>query len=145
MAFTDADIAEARRIARATDASERLYRLGLKFSSGVKAPVDLVEAHKWFNLAAMRGHDGAKMYRRECADMMSKAEIAAAQKAAREWLTIASEEGPVAPPTPVVKPIAPAAPTPITKATAPAKRPAPTVSRLSRLERYAGSARGFAA
>jgi TPR repeat protein len=147
MALTDADIAEAKRIARASDASEVLYRLGLKFSSGVKAPVDLVEAHKWFNLAAMRGHDGAKAYRRECADMMTKAEVAAAQKAAREWLAIASDEGPAPPPAPVIKPqaaIKPATPAPAITTTQ-ARPPAPSTSRLTRMARYAGSTPVFAA
>jgi TPR repeat protein len=49
-------------------------------------PADLVSAHKWFNLAAMRGKSEAIRYRREVAAEMSEAEIAAAQRAARDWL-----------------------------------------------------------
>jgi TPR repeat protein len=49
--------------------------------------VDLISAHKWFNLAAMRGSAAAKRYRVEIASEMTKAEIARAQKQAREWLT----------------------------------------------------------
>ena len=70
--------------------SEELYRLGLSFSTGQGAPLDYVEAHKWFNLAAMRGSDDAKVYRRELADQMSREEVAAAQRAAREWLSTAA-------------------------------------------------------
>jgi TPR repeat protein len=47
---------------------------------------DLVSAHKWFNLAAMRGNEDAKRYRMEIAREMSKTEIAEAQRQAREWL-----------------------------------------------------------
>jgi TPR repeat protein len=48
--------------------------------------LDLVAAHKWFNLAAMRGNQEAKRYRMEIADEMSRAEIAEAQRQAREWI-----------------------------------------------------------
>jgi TPR repeat protein len=45
-----------------------------------------VTAHKWFNISAMRGNADAIRLRREIADQMSEAEIAAAQRAARNWL-----------------------------------------------------------
>jgi TPR repeat protein len=45
-----------------------------------------VSAHKWFNLAAMRGNADAIRLRREIADQMSEREIAEAQRAARAWL-----------------------------------------------------------
>lgn len=68
-----------------TDA-EDCYVLGMSYSSGAGVPVDLIEAHKWFNIAAMRGHrDGAQM-RREIAEQMKDAEIGCAQRAARDWL-----------------------------------------------------------
>ncbi len=63
-----------------------LYKLGLLFSTGRDAAMNLVEAHKWFNLAALKGSDDAKTYRRELADQMSTSDVAAAQQAAREWL-----------------------------------------------------------
>ena len=44
--------------------ADALYELGLMYCSGREdMPIDLVEAHKWFNLAAMRGNDDAKRYR----------------------------------------------------------------------------------
>ncbi len=48
--------------------------------------MSLVSAHKWFNLAAMRGNADAKRYRMEIAHEMSRAEIAEAQRQAREWM-----------------------------------------------------------
>jgi TPR repeat protein len=68
--------------------ADALYELGLMYCSGRDVEPDLVQAHKWFNLAAMRGNAQAKQYRSEIAREMSKKEIAAAQKSAREWLKI---------------------------------------------------------
>lgn len=86
MAFTDTEIAEVRQAVQTHGAAEDLYRLGLIYSTGQGAEIDLVQAHMWFNLAAMRGSQCAKDCRKELADQMSSFEIAAAQKAAREWL-----------------------------------------------------------
>ena len=66
---------------------DALFQLGLMYCSGRDVRVDLVAAHKWFNLAAMRGSTAAKRYRVELAAEMTKAEVARAQKQAREWLT----------------------------------------------------------
>jgi hypothetical protein len=54
--------------------------------AGREVEVDLVSAHKWFNLAAMRGNAEAKRYRIEISREMSRHEIAEAQRLAREWL-----------------------------------------------------------
>ncbi len=62
------------------------FGLGMNYSSGAGVAADLVQAHKWFNIAAMRGHkDGAQM-RKEIAEQMSDSEIGCAQRAARDWL-----------------------------------------------------------
>jgi TPR repeat protein len=66
---------------------EVFYELGMMYASGRSVPADLVLAHKWFNLAAMRGNGDASRLRREIAEEMSAAEIAKAQRAARDWLT----------------------------------------------------------
>ena len=63
-----------------------LFELGMMYSVGRDVAVDLVSAHKWFNLAAMKGNLEAIRLRREIADQMSEIEIAAAQRAARDWL-----------------------------------------------------------
>lgn len=63
------------------------YDLGVAFSTGSNgAPCDLIEAHKWFNLAAARGHEDAGHCRAEIADEMTAREIAEAQRRARQWL-----------------------------------------------------------
>jgi TPR repeat protein len=59
----------------------------MMYSTGRSVPADLVSAHKWFNIAAMRGNGEAIRLRREVAAEMSETEISAAQRAARDWLT----------------------------------------------------------
>lgn len=66
---------------------EALVQLGLIYATGADIPADRVAAHKWFNLAASKGSIEAVRLRRELAEEMSPAEIAAAQRAARQWLT----------------------------------------------------------
>ncbi len=68
-----------------TDA-DGCFALGMNYSIGAGDPVDLIEAHKWFNIAAMRGHADAARLRREIAEQMADAEIGRAQRAARDWL-----------------------------------------------------------
>ena len=65
---------------------DMFFRLGMMYSIGTEMPTDYVTAHKWFNLAAMRGNADAARLRREIAEQMSDAEIADAQRAARAWL-----------------------------------------------------------
>jgi TPR repeat protein len=65
---------------------DMFYRLGMMYSIGADMPTDYVTAHKWFNLAAMRGNADAARLRREISEQMSETEIAAAQRAARDWL-----------------------------------------------------------
>jgi TPR repeat protein len=67
-------------------AGDVLFELGMMYSIGRDVPVDLIAAHKWFNLAAMKGNADAIRLRREVADQMSDAEIGTAQRAARDWL-----------------------------------------------------------
>ena len=62
------------------------FALGMIYSAGAGVAVDLIEAHKWFNIAAMRGHSDAARLRREIAEQMADAEIGRAQRAARDWL-----------------------------------------------------------
>lgn len=63
------------------------FDLGVAYSTGSHgATCDLIEAHKWFNLAAVGGHDEAVQCRAEVADEMTAREIAEAQRRAREWL-----------------------------------------------------------
>jgi TPR repeat protein len=66
--------------------AERFYELGVLYAAGLEVESDLVAAHKWFNLAAVSGKPEAAEHRQEIAREMSTAEVAAAQRAAREWL-----------------------------------------------------------
>jgi TPR repeat protein len=63
-----------------------LFERGMYWASGRSGLVDLVAAHKWFNLAALKGRVDAIVMRREVAALMSEAEIAAAQREARAWM-----------------------------------------------------------
>ena len=66
---------------------DELFKLGLLYSTGQGgAPMDLVSAHMIFNLAAMKGSEEAKIYRRELAGEMEREDVAEAQRAARRWL-----------------------------------------------------------
>ncbi len=82
------DLFLARCIAAASRGDEdALFDLGVAFSTGSRGiSADLVEAHKWFNLAASRGHEEASCCRADVADEMTAREIAEAQRRAREWL-----------------------------------------------------------
>jgi len=64
-----------------------LFERGLYWASGRCGVVNLVAAHKWFNLAALKGRSDAVALRREIAAQMSDEEIATAQREARAWMT----------------------------------------------------------
>lgn len=86
MAYLDTDsLAQFEQEAR-TGRPEALYNLGLAYSNGQGVAQDYVTAHKWFNLAAMRGISEAKSWRNRIAQEMTAGQIAEAQKLAREWL-----------------------------------------------------------
>lgn len=70
----------------AGSAADVFFELGMVYATGRSVPLDLVTAHKWFNIAAMRGNTEATRHRREIATEMSEGEVAAAQRAARDWL-----------------------------------------------------------
>lgn len=64
------------------------FELGMMYASGRDVEIDLVSAHKWFNLAAMGGNQAAKEYRAEIADEMPKEDQAKALREARKWKTL---------------------------------------------------------
>lgn len=82
--FASRDIIEQSAQSGGHDA---LFQLGLMYSAGRDVELDLVLAHKWFNLAALRGNQEAKFMRQEIALDMSRAEVAKAQRMARKWLS----------------------------------------------------------
>jgi TPR repeat protein len=86
MARYELATAEGAALGQANAAADMFFDLGMMYSTGRSVPTDLVIAHKWFNIAAMRGNRDAIRLRLEIAAEMSVAEIAAAQRAARDWL-----------------------------------------------------------
>lgn len=84
----NADLLIASCLAAATNGDgSALFDLGVAFSTGsLGVTCDLIEAHKWFNLAAVGGHEEAALCRSDIADEMTAREIAEAQRRAREWL-----------------------------------------------------------
>jgi uncharacterized protein len=83
-----ADLLVAKCLAAAAKGSPSAYfDLGVAFSTGSHGVAcDLIEAHKWFNLAAAQGHEEAAWCRADISDEMSAREIAEAQRRARQWL-----------------------------------------------------------
>ncbi len=68
---------------------DALFELGVTYSTGRGGiSVDLIEAHKWFNLAALSGSTRGQDWRAEIALEMTAREIAEAQRQARAWLAV---------------------------------------------------------
>ena len=68
--------------------ADDMLAMGLKYCFGRGVSQNYVEAHKWFNLAALKGSENAKSYRCELARVMSAQEISEAQRQARAWMTL---------------------------------------------------------
>ena len=87
-----ADFLIETRIASAARGDINAYfDLGMAYSSGSGGiDVDLVQAHKWFNLAALNGNARGQECRAEIAGEMSAREIAEAQRQARAWLSMSA-------------------------------------------------------
>ena len=87
MAFTEVEVKEVEAAVAEDASSEDLFRLGLMYSTELEdCGPDYIEAHKWFNLAAMMGNAPAKAYRDEIKLEMSSDDLTLAQRAARGWL-----------------------------------------------------------
>lgn len=79
---------ESRLADAARGDSDACFDLGMAYSSGAEGvDLNLVEAHKWFNISAMSGSERAQEWRAEIAHEMSAREIAEAQRQARAWLS----------------------------------------------------------
>jgi uncharacterized protein len=70
-----------------TAQADILFELGMMYATGRDCEVDVVAAHKWFNIAAIKGSDRAVQLRQELSCAMSKTDIARALREAREWMT----------------------------------------------------------
>jgi TPR repeat protein len=87
MARMDMAFMEKAELAARTGAADALFQLGMMYCTGHEVEADLVYAHKWFNLAAIRGSAMARRYRTEIAREMTALQVAEAQRLAREWLS----------------------------------------------------------
>mgnify|MGYP001158838696 CR=1 FL=1 len=65
-----------------------LFELGMMYATGRDCDADVVAAHKWFNIAAIKGSARAAELRAELSSSMSKQDIAKALREAREWMTM---------------------------------------------------------
>lgn len=82
---------ESRLAEAASGDEEAYYKLGVLYSTGSNGvDVDLIEAHKWFNLASLSGHDASQRCRAEISLEMTAREISEAQREARGWLQATS-------------------------------------------------------
>jgi TPR repeat protein len=72
----------------ATTSADALFELGMKYCLGREVSQSYIEAHKWFNIAALKGNDAAKFYRSDISREMTAADIAEAQRQARSMLTL---------------------------------------------------------
>jgi uncharacterized protein len=78
---------ESRLADAAAGDADALFDLGICYSTGTSGVgIDLIAAHKWFNLAAVSGSLAAQDARAEVAEDMTAREIAEAQRQARAWL-----------------------------------------------------------
>ena len=83
---------ESRLADAARGNADALLDLGMAYSTGSGGvEVDLIEAHKWFNLAALNGSEEATMCRADISDEMTAREIVEAQRQARAWLQAAEQ------------------------------------------------------
>ena len=72
----------------ATAQADILFELGMMYATGRDCDTDMVAAHKWFNIAAIKGSARAAELRSEIASSMTKQDIAKALREAREWMTV---------------------------------------------------------
>jgi TPR repeat protein len=93
------DYAEARkwfRLAAEQGNARAQFNLGVMYGSGKGVPQDYVEAHKWLNVAASRltgdDRERAATLRDQIAEKMTPAQVAEAQRVARDWRPQAWED-----------------------------------------------------
>ncbi len=87
MTVTNVQTLDRRMTAAARGDARAAFDLGVAYSTGTMGAVlDLVEAHRWFNLAAVAGHPDAPAARGDVSEDMTAREIATAQRLARDWL-----------------------------------------------------------
>ena len=81
----DVEAVKWYRLAADQGNAEAQSRLGSMYANGDGVPQDYAEAHMWLNLSAAQGNPDAARERDRVALHMSPAQIAEAQRLAREW------------------------------------------------------------
>ena len=88
MARFDFQNTETAAMTGGENRAEIFCDMGLMYATGRGCAVDVVQAHKWLNIAAIKGSDRAAELRADVAETMTKGELAAALRAARDWMTM---------------------------------------------------------
>lgn len=86
VAQNDAEAVKWYRKAAEQGHVDAQYNLGVMYDNGRGVPQDYVQAHMWLNLAAAQGIKVAGKMRDVVAEDMTSAQVAEAQRLAREWL-----------------------------------------------------------
>ena len=83
------EIANSEMATMGGDKSADVFcEMGLMYATGRGCDIDLVAAHKWLNIAAIKGCDRAAELRADVAAGLTKMQLASALRAAREWMTM---------------------------------------------------------
>lgn len=83
------EILDERAAVIGGDADAEIFcEMGLMYAAGRECALDYVSAHKWLNIAAIKGSERAAELRADLAHSMTKAELAMALRMAREWMTV---------------------------------------------------------
>lgn len=77
-----------RPAAKKGTSADMLFHLGMMYCLGREVERNYVTAHKWLNIAAIKGSQDARRCRCEISREMSAAEIAEAQRQARDWISL---------------------------------------------------------
>ncbi|MBN9053361.1 sel1 repeat family protein [Shinella sp. PSBB067] len=88
MARFDFQTIETAAMMGGENRAEIFCDMGLMYATGRGCDIDLVQAHKWLNIAAIKGCERAAELRADLAATMAKADLAKALRAAREWMTV---------------------------------------------------------
>jgi len=68
---------------------EAAFELGMAYSTGSGGvPVDLVQAHRWLNVATLCGYTPAAAWRQEIAMEMERGDVVEAQRLARATVVV---------------------------------------------------------
>jgi TPR repeat protein len=79
----------ARSSGSGSDGSaEMLFHLGMMYCLGREVDQDYVTAHKWFNIAALRGSEAARRHRCDISREMTARQISDAQRELPQYSSV---------------------------------------------------------